>query len=71
MLQDDVIEVMIKDENAFFLLSAFREETWVDENAQDIKWSNTEIYKLLKKECPVCISSTCLTPAKLTLVGCI
>ncbi|KAF7922017.1 uncharacterized protein EAE98_008228 [Botrytis deweyae] len=52
LLQDDVVEVLTKDANAFFLLSAFREETWVDGEAQTMRWSSTEIYKLLKKQCP-------------------
>ncbi|TGO46108.1 hypothetical protein BOTNAR_0613g00050 [Botryotinia narcissicola] len=52
LLQEDVFEVLTKDANAFFLLSAFREEIWVDEEAQTMKWSSTEIYKLLKKQCP-------------------
>ncbi|TEY54129.1 hypothetical protein BOTCAL_0243g00220 [Botryotinia calthae] len=52
LLQHDVVEVLTKDANAFFLLSAFREETWVDGEAQIMRWSSTEIYKLLKKQCP-------------------
>ncbi|KAM0131863.1 hypothetical protein ACHAO1_007139 [Botrytis cinerea] len=52
LLQHDVVEVLTKDANAFFLLSAFREETWVDGEAQTMRWSSTEIYKLLKKQCP-------------------
>ncbi|RAL59271.1 hypothetical protein DID88_006985 [Monilinia fructigena] len=52
LLHDEVIEVLTKDANAFFLLTAFREEIWVDAKVQDMKWSRTAIYKLLKKECP-------------------
>ncbi|CAD6443832.1 423ee925-77b4-4aa9-80b1-7a6f512d01eb [Sclerotinia trifoliorum] len=51
LLQDDVIEVLTKDANAFFLLSAFREEILVDRRTKGMKWSNTEIYQLLRNEC--------------------
>ncbi|KAI9640213.1 hypothetical protein NHQ30_011451 [Ciborinia camelliae] len=54
LLQDEVVQVLTKDANALFLLSQFRQETWVrlEGKAEDMKWSRTEIYKLLKKECP-------------------
>ncbi|APA11298.1 predicted protein [Sclerotinia sclerotiorum 1980 UF-70] len=51
LLQDDVIEVLTKNANAFFLLSAFREEKWVDRSTKGMKWPDTEIYKLLRNEC--------------------
>ncbi|QSZ36910.1 hypothetical protein DSL72_009000 [Monilinia vaccinii-corymbosi] len=52
LLQDEVIEVLTKDSNSFFLATAFREEIWVDAEAKAMRWSRTEIYKLVKNECP-------------------
>ncbi|ESZ94876.1 hypothetical protein SBOR_4752 [Sclerotinia borealis F-4128] len=52
LLQDGVVEVLTKDANAFFLLSAFREEVCVERETRGMKWLNTEIYNLLMKECP-------------------
>lgn len=50
--RDEIIKVFLDDANSYFVMSQFRQEVHVDDE-KTLKWSTTNLYKLMKKECQV------------------